>query len=486
MSRLRDVQDRQQEEKSKTDSMFYLVLLLLQQFFPHYFLPPVPLRISPQTTLITDPVTSDGIPDYVGAARLEREKREVPLERNSMPLLVRAFGRDVLQAHNQPDVLAALGNPEPLPVEQRLTLQRDFPEDPLDDPEKPWTREQFPQVADWIDRNERALELVAAAVQKPSCYAPISGHIQSLREVGFDTVPFAVAGQLLFRRALWHLGNSDEAAALRDTHTLIALTERLTELDERLLPFLVSAAFRNKAGVIVRILATRYQGDEAKLHLLLDAWNTTPREPSPNCLRHELLISLEHFVKEVNAAPPPGLDYNLVLEQLVRDYRRVESAFSDSSFGRGQSRLLSFTAPHFVEGMRRLWRHPTLYQIEKMIVGPRKHRRRLSRRFARSISPLMAASYEQALRKHTEHTTKDAITTVALLLEIHYSRLGRYPSGLADLARDLRALVPVDPFSGKCMRYRRTSTGYMIYSVGPNLEDEGTGDDDIMWEVPPY
>jgi len=36
----------------------------------------------------------------------------------------------------------------------------------------------------------------------------------------------------------------------------------------------------------------------------------------------------------------------------------------------------------------------------------------------------------------------------------------------------LKAL-PIDPFSDKPLVYRRTEDGFILYSVGPNFEDDG-------------
>jgi hypothetical protein len=53
------------------------------------------------------------------------------------------------------------------------------------------------------------------------------------------------------------------------------------------------------------------------------------------------------------------------------------------------------------------------------------------------------------------------------------------------------ALLP-DPFTGEAFRYRRTAEGFILYSVGPNLLDEGgetskrpgSGPDDVSWIHP--
>ena len=50
---------------------------------------------------------------------------------------------------------------------------------------------------------------------------------------------------------------------------------------------------------------------------------------------------------------------------------------------------------------------------------------------------------------------------------------GAYPATLAELtSRDLK-MVPLDPFSDKPFIYHPTAADYALYSVGPNMIDDG-------------
>jgi len=49
----------------------------------------------------------------------------------------------------------------------------------------------------------------------------------------------------------------------------------------------------------------------------------------------------------------------------------------------------------------------------------------------------------------------------------------RYPGALAELAPDFLPAVPVDPFDGQPLRYRKQDAGYVLYSIGPDLKDNG-------------
>jgi hypothetical protein len=47
------------------------------------------------------------------------------------------------------------------------------------------------------------------------------------------------------------------------------------------------------------------------------------------------------------------------------------------------------------------------------------------------------------------------------------------PEGLEELTPDFIAAIPVDPFDGKPLKFKRTKRGLTIYSIGPDMTDDG-------------
>jgi hypothetical protein len=64
------------------------------------------------------------------------------------------------------------------------------------------------------------------------------------------------------------------------------------------------------------------------------------------------------------------------------------------------------------------------------------------------------------------------IATTALAVEQFRNRNGKLPEELEQLTPDFIAEEPEDPFDGLSLRYKRTEKGYLIYSVGPDLNDD--------------
>lgn len=82
---------------------------------------------------------------------------------------------------------------------------------------------------------------------------------------------------------------------------------------------------------------------------------------------------------------------------------------------------------------------------------------------------------------------------IALALNVYRQAHGGYPETLAPLAEVVDRPIPDDIFSGEPFRYRREGAGYVLWSLGPDLDDDGGhdyreegrswDDSDIVWRV---
>lgn len=71
------------------------------------------------------------------------------------------------------------------------------------------------------------------------------------------------------------------------------------------------------------------------------------------------------------------------------------------------------------------------------------------------------------------HDAELRCAVTALAVERYRLKHGNWPATLDELAPDFLPSVPLDPFNGHPLRYRRTEDGVIIYSVGADLEDNG-------------
>ena len=65
-----------------------------------------------------------------------------------------------------------------------------------------------------------------------------------------------------------------------------------------------------------------------------------------------------------------------------------------------------------------------------------------------------------------------ALTAVALE-QFRAAHNNRYPAGLSELTPDYLAATLMDPFDGQPLRFRKQGAGYMLYSIGSDLKDDG-------------
>jgi hypothetical protein len=85
------------------------------------------------------------------------------------------------------------------------------------------------------------------------------------------------------------------------------------------------------------------------------------------------------------------------------------------------------------------------------------------------LPPMAAVARDDAT---TRAELRDAIVAIAVerWRPIHD---GGLPDTLSDLVPRFLPTVPADPFDGKPLRYKKLKNGYCIYSIGPNLRDDG-------------
>ena len=67
---------------------------------------------------------------------------------------------------------------------------------------------------------------------------------------------------------------------------------------------------------------------------------------------------------------------------------------------------------------------------------------------------------------------RDAIAAIAVE-RWRLMHQGSLPDSLSDLVPAFLPAVPADPYDAQPLRYKKLKKGYCIYSIGPNLKDDG-------------
>ncbi len=100
-----------------------------------------------------------------------------------------------------------------------------------------------------------------------------------------------------------------------------------------------------------------------------------------------------------------------------------------------------------------------------------QHRRR--RPYSTIVSTLLMPGVSRFFQQDVTMHARLRVARAALAAEQWRMAHGRWPDSLDELVPDLLDAVPLDPFSGDHVIYRRTETGVMVYSIGQNAADDG-------------
>lgn len=109
--------------------------------------------------------------------------------------------------------------------------------------------------------------------------------------------------------------------------------------------------------------------------------------------------------------------------------------------------------------------------------------------FSRTLIPIFSGVH----RTRDEAIADLAGIQTLLACQAYRDRYNAYPQTLNELKNKISWKLPEDVFSGKDMVYKRQNNGFILYSVGPDLKDDGghppkkpgnyKDGDDIVWKL---
>lgn len=89
------------------------------------------------------------------------------------------------------------------------------------------------------------------------------------------------------------------------------------------------------------------------------------------------------------------------------------------------------------------------------------------------LASVAASSWKHAFILRDTTIAELAIARTALAIEAYKSKFGHFPDSISELKSKLGWKIPPDPFSGQDLKFRRSGTGYILYSIGADLKDNG-------------
>lgn len=513
-------------------------------------LPTSTITVGRDTTFLDGPVDEYGYVDYVAALNAQMSEGVTP-ENNAAVLLLQAFGPPEGDGEYRREIYRLLGV-DALPPEgeyfvaseayfraqvtgrptisgersaldsdegQPLNAQERFWRDHEVASGRPWSAEEFPDVARWIKANEAPMERIIEASRRPQCYLPIvpltpeeglisagSWLTQSLRD----------ATRLLTVRAMLRVGQGRLDEAWEDLLAGHRLARHVSH-SPMMIDGLVGLAMESMAtrsqtllihyGDLTPEQVARMLDDLAKLPVersmgdrLVNGERFTSLDAITNMSRNMTFqledggVSRDSEIGQrlLTIASRSAIDWDEILRIVNRYYDDLAAAPEETSL-RGRLEAIG-TLEAALEAEREQTRG--LGRVVRSFISFRSPKKTMSQHLGKIMVALLQPAADAALTADTRGIANRRMLLIALGAAAYRTEYGVYPERL-DAVGDYLSEIPVDPYSEQSFRYRLEGDGFMVYSVGPNGRDEeGRNDaeaggcfypeaDDISMHVPP-
>lgn len=467
---------------------------------------PVRLQPGPETTVIAGPLRANGTIDYAAALNAECSQGVTP-ENNAVVLLVWAIGPGTYPAEKlAPEYFRELGI-DPLPAEgpyltmaafenpqQQNRLWKEYDEASS----KPWSDEDYPDLAEWLADNEEPLRLCAEAVHRERFYDPIIVGPDSFL---IGTLNPTVSGyreiaRLLSLRAMRHLGDHNLEAALEDAETLHRLSRMLGQ-HPMLITQLTAYAFDSLAcdldgqiltnGLLSAEMAQQRRALLNRLPSFPPLAQTIDRSG-----RFDALDGIQLTVKET----PGGsilLDCNVLLRNMNETYNDSVAALKLPTLVQQREALIALEDTLGQRAKQRGLAVDYTF-LDGYGLAFKFGRRRATSEGAADVMAALSIEHLKGVanvefRNEARHRLASTGFAIAEYRAVH----GDYPVTLDALVPDYLASIPADPFTGESIRYAFNADRgtFLVYSLGENgvdnhglMNDQNNTDDISFGDVP--
>jgi hypothetical protein len=460
------------------------------------------IRISKETTYLTEPLDADGYVDYLEALNRESSRGVTP--ENNFEVVVRRFlGGEAIDQSVRAQYFRRLGVAEtrirrgsvyyqnlkafvesrPRDKDGEVTAFRDFSAART----RPWSRRDYPLIADWLDQNSAALDAIADGSRRPRSYTP---YLAPLGESGRQ-LPNLFAPCLDERRDLaW-------AFSARAMHRLNAgnVPSAWSDLEavHRIARHTASGALDVDAITARAIEVVACRGDVTVLEFgglnsshaknyESELRSLAPLSPVERIFdRYERFKFLEAVALYARESTPHGAVFGPVLVEMVMISKVIDWS-SLLQWGNKQiDQYCSTVRMNDPMKQRRSWQAIVdQFRREQNKAGTANNQ--LWGLFVRTFRTDAAETgfgllltpqiFEAMQGSHQRAETWLRLTRLAFLLTAYRLDHRQSPDRLDNLVPGYLARIPADPFTGGSFIYRSQSDGFLIYSVGPNGEDD--------------
>lgn len=459
----------------------------------------IKITVSKETTYVLGPVNADGTVNYAAALNEILSKDLKPADNAAIPILQTAD----LEKAEFADMLKSLGA-APAPGRRTLINIYDFCEQAhksrqdtkaaeeqyYKSIEAPWTAKQLPLIAEYLKAVEAPLGQLVKATGLPKYYVPYMAGASAEGPMLAGMVHIRLNAHLrhcartLKMRAMQAAGEGEAATAMEYLSALHRLA-RLTAQQGTLKDWLVAAAMEQLAGDAVLAKDGNLAPAQARKQLVeLDRIGPLPgvagvADVGDRLVDLDTVMTLARHGMPVGSRPGAvrgAVDWDAVLRAANEMHNQLAAALRKEN---RSERVIS--VQELFAAARKEVEDANLTDdaaVEESLDGlaslPEAERARVSRLLWYAQTGLFSLElYVKMPEIQARREARWHLNRLAVALAAHRAEKGEYPATLEALAPDILKKIPNDPFPDKAFVYKRTEKGYVLYSVGPNLKDDG-------------
>jgi hypothetical protein len=359
----------------------------------------------------------------------------------------------------------------------------------------PWTADQYPLIARWLAVNDHPLNQVVAAGMLPRFYVPLI--YPSGSPVTTDAKPprlevLRAAAQALRARAMLKLGGGDLSSAATDVramHRLARLVGQGNLLSERMTAGGIEAMACEADCLMAG--SKKLSRETCRLELMAIS-SLSPLPPLWECVDKADrfgALDITHICAHGNTARfaktylglelPEGqevqMDWNVILRMQNFWFDREVALLRLADPAKRRKAADEFAAD--LEVLKRWRQSEGEARLRELAAKDTRNSSELrtekSELFGKMLVTAFLTSPLPLVEFQNDKATILDLDRVVLALELIKADKGHYPEKLEALTPDYLATIPKDRFSDGSLIYRLEPKGYVLYSVGPNMKDDG-------------
>ncbi len=317
-----------------------------------------------------------------------------------------------------------------------------------------------------LAHNRRALALLSEAAAIERCrFEPVSGDGE------FEYFHVPRLADLALLDAHFRAADGDVERALGPIRQVVRASHHLYDAPDGIGPFSVAGALLHRATDASREFMTDHDVSGAETDALRHSLRALhPAKP----MTHALRISQARGVQILDGLAAGDVESYLAATDLGAPdspLARELKEFSRNPLGAAHLRL---NRAHFVEVTNeviRLQREP--YRDIKLELDAWEADRRSAGPMYLHAEALLPPSFSVVSQRRDQALAEIELSVVALDLKAHKHEHGSYPDSLADLDHPDEPDYALDVFAGEPLRYRLEGEGFVLWSFGRDLDDDG-------------